>query len=355
MGSVVEAIARKEASLDQRNMAAEFSRLARIKLKHGSNLLPGELRESEDFRRSTPRIQKILTDLTVRAPVAAGTTTGVGTQLTEYKNIMEAWASSLIGSGSIFDTVKAAGALPVPLRQRVVAITAAPTPGSPAELSQKLVSELSLVAGQLEPVKATALVALSDELAQFSEPSALAIFETELRTAIVREVDSRFLSYLVSQTTPQASAGATAANQLTDHTTMLNLLDVSSTSRIFRVVSVARAQTLAPILTSGGDLLYPNYGPRGGLGLMQVEMLTSNSVPANREVWLVADRIAIADEGIEVRPSRQATIQMNTTPDSPPTGSTVAISLWQHNLWGLLCERFFAAFVRGRGVASLSF
>jgi hypothetical protein len=51
----------------------------------------------------------------------------------------------------------------------------------------------------------------------------------------------------------------------------------------------------------------------------------------------------------------QATIQMDTAPDSPPTGSTNVISLWQNNLVGLIAERFFTVTkVRSNSVVTVT-
>ena len=38
--------------------------------------------------------------------------------------------------------------------------------------------------------------------------------------------------------------------------------------------------------------------------------------------------------------SDQASVQMDTAPDSPPTASTALVSLWQMNFVGLRAERW---------------
>jgi hypothetical protein len=46
---------------------------------------------------------------------------------------------------------------------------------------------------------------------------------------------------------------------------------------------------------------------------------------------------------------------MDTAPDSPPTGSTNVISLWQNNLVGLIAERFFTVTkVRSNSVVTVT-
>jgi hypothetical protein len=46
---------------------------------------------------------------------------------------------------------------------------------------------------------------------------------------------------------------------------------------------------------------------------------------------------------------------MESAPDSPPTGATVMLSLWQNDLVALRMERFFGfTLMRSNGAASLS-
>jgi hypothetical protein len=46
------------------------------------------------------------------------------------------------------------------------------------------------------------------------------------------------------------------------------------------------------------------------------------------------------DGGVNIDVSQEATVELNTVPTSPPTASSVLISLWQQNLIGLRAERF---------------
>ena len=49
----------------------------------------------------------------------------------------------------------------------------------------------------------------------------------------------------------------------------------------------------------------------------------------------------MADDGqVTIDASREASLQMECAPDSPPTGSTVLISLWQQNAVAIKAERF---------------
>jgi hypothetical protein len=51
----------------------------------------------------------------------------------------------------------------------------------------------------------------------------------------------------------------------------------------------------------------------------------------------------------------EASVQLDSAPDSPPSASTTTVSLWQENLFGLKAERFFAAEkITSTGVAVLT-
>jgi hypothetical protein len=72
-------------------------------------------------------------------------------------------------------------------------------------------------------------------------------------------------------------------------------------------------------------------------------------------ILLDSAEILLADAGVEFSTSEQATVQMSTTPDSPVTASTELVSLWQHDLLGILCTRYvYWARRRDGAVAFLS-
>jgi hypothetical protein len=58
-----------------------------------------------------------------------------------------------------------------------------------------------------------------------------------------------------------------------------------------------------------------------------------------------AASVAVSVEAVRIDASSQASVQMDTSPDSPSTASTNLVSLWQSDLRALLVERFLP---RGR-------
>jgi hypothetical protein len=68
-------------------------------------------------------------------------------------------------------------------------------------------------------------------------------------------------------------------------------------------------------------------------------VIVSESV-GPRIVKIDAGGIFFGDAGVEFDMSRNATIQMNSTPDNPTVASTVEVSLWQADLVGLRTVRY---------------
>src|SRR6185436_2855978 len=58
-------------------------------------------------------------------------------------------------------------------------------------------------------------------------------------------------------------------------------------------------------------------------------------------VAINANEVLVADDGgVSIDVSREASLQMDSAPDSPETASTVMVSLWQRNMVAIKAERF---------------
>ena len=81
-----------------------------------------------------------------------------------------------------------------------------------------------------------------------------------------------------------------------------------------------------------------------------IPVVVSNNV-GNRVILLHAPSILFADEGgVRVDVSREATVQMDSTPTDTVDATTVYQSLWQRNLIGLKAERMIT-WIRARTAA----
>jgi hypothetical protein len=97
-----------------------------------------------------------------------------------------------------------------------------------------------------------------------------------------------------------------------------------------------------------GNKEFPDIGVLGG-SIEGIPVLTSENIVATGGsptdgypiVALNSREILLADDGgVTIDVSREASLQMDTAPDSPLTTSTIQVSLWQQNLVAFKAERF---------------
>lgn len=107
------------------------------------------------------------------------------------------------------------------------------------------------------------------------------------------------------------------------------------------VLNPRTAVALGTLRDSGGALAFPYVHARGGT-LLGVPAVVSSAVPitddssAKTSVLLVdSARIAFARGPVEFAIARHASIQMS---DSPTTGATTLVNLWERNLTALRAE-----------------
>jgi HK97 family phage major capsid protein len=291
----------------------------------------------------------------MKAAVDAGQTSGTwGGALADYVEIAADFIASL-RQISVFDRLLAGGMRKVPLKTNVRIYTGA-TAEQADENAALPVTRLTVGLEALEPVKAIALIVLSEELLRADRDGNEAIFGSELRRAIVAATDKTFLEILFADVDGIASTGSTAVQILADLEAMLGAIDLSATSVPYWVGSANLAGKLATKGTTTGAQAFPGMTPMGGelLGLPflvtdQLEDLTSGE-----ELGLIdASVIGANAETIEVDTSNQATVEID---DDPQGGAgAVQTSLWQCNLASLRAKRYFAATkMRTRGVALLT-
>jgi hypothetical protein len=206
----------------------------------------------------------------------------------------------------------------------------------------------------LEPKKSAATIVVTKELVELS--GAQQLFANELTKAVVAATDSNFIAALIAATTPSASAGATLANITTDFDTLFSAVTTSASSRLFYVTSANNMKSIMVKANTAGAPVFPNLGINGGELFPGVTAIASDSISSSAALLFDATAIVGNSEAIIPGRSEQGTLQMESTaPDSPPTASTVMLSLWQNDLLALRMERFFGFTVmRSSGVASLS-
>jgi len=194
--------------------------------------------------------------------------------------------------------------------------------------------------------KLEVIVALSRELERLGDPGAQTITTTTV-ARLVTFLDQQFLDpavTLIAGTRPASitngatsitSTGGTAAQIIADLTALEQAITTSFRSPVW-VMQPKTAYTIASRLANVGT---PTDIPRSLFG---IPLVLSDNSP--KQITLIdASEILFSDDGgIEVDVSEQATIEMDGTPTSPPTASTVTVALWQNNLIAVKVLRWIA-------------
>jgi HK97 family phage major capsid protein len=279
-----------------------------------------------------------------RAAVQPGSTSSDtwGADLANYQTLANAFAESIRNYGA-FDKLIAGGMRVVPMRTRVGAITVGATGATAAQFHAKVVSKLTVSSGTLTEQKASVIIAVTQELARFGDTMALDLFQRELAAGLGVETDESFLQALQSGASTFPSTGATAEGIRNDLRAALNLITTGIRSKLWLIVPPGILKTLAVVHTNAGDATFNDLHVTNGGNISGIEVVPSDGCPASTMLLVDSSQVVVANEGITIDASEQASIQMeDTTMDSPPTSSTAYVSLWQQNWVGLRAERWFA-------------
>lgn len=241
----------------------------------------------------------------------------------------------------------------VPLNVKFPRQTGAASVGWTREGSTIQVSALAFDEISLPPAKIAGLVAISRELARSSDPAAEQLVERDLGRAIAAFLDRQFLDPTVAAIDGQtpasvthggvsvAASGTTAAAFKSDANELLR--QMTAAGGVFASPAWVMSPRMAISLAMMG--VDPHISLSGG-SLFGVPLLTSTDAPSSGDSpdndtisLLDAAGISVADGGLQVTTSDQGTVQLSTAPDSPATGSTVEVSLWQQGLVGILATR----------------
>jgi HK97 family phage major capsid protein len=319
----------------------------------GSRLEAAEY--AKRWKDSTPEVAMIL-----KAAVDAGTTTDSAwaAPLVVYNNLASEFIE-LLRPATIIGRIT--GFRRVPFNVTMPRQLSGSTVNWVGQGAPKPVGELSFDQVSLGMAKAAGIIVISEELARSSDPSAEAIVGQDLRARIAEFLDEQFINpavAAVANVSPAAvtngasvidSTGVTAAALRADFASALAVWSAADLSIAGGVVVMTETQAirLSMIMNAFGQPEFPGLTATGGT-LFGLPVIASENVPAeggspagNRIVLLKPGEILLADDGgIMLDVSREASVQMNTTPDNPATASTVMVSLWQNNLVGLRAERF---------------
>lgn len=310
---------------------------------------------NEQWMSETPDIATIL-----KTAVNAGTTTDStwAGPLVVYQNMTQEFIDYLRPLTIIG---RIPGLRRVPFKIKIPRQTGAATVNWVGEGKVKPLTSIAFDTVTMEFAKIAGIIPLTEELVRFSSPSAEALVREELANAIVQFMDSQFVdptkaandvspASITNLVTPITAGGTTAAAFRLDVKTLMAgfLSNNYNTAGLVWLMTQQQALALSLMVNSLGQPQFPGISLNGGT-LAGLPVVTSENIPATGGsptdggaiILLNARDILLADDGqVTIDASREASLQMDTAPDSPPTASTNLISLWQHNMVAIKAERY---------------
>jgi len=269
-----------------------------------------------------------------RAAQSGGAISNVGPSSTE---LWRAFVDASKHYGA-FDRILG-DAFKVSLYAQRVSIFTSVSASAVSEGAAKPLKRMTLSANDMTPAKATALVVMTNELIEQLTDAGVQALGRELRTAVAVGSDTALLSALTGETA-EAMGADSFTGALEDIEELLRLLRLGVGSKPYLIVTPEYSKALAiQAVANGVTTLGWNGGEIAG-----VEVLVSDAQTADKISMVDATGLAVADGGIELRSSEQATIQMDTAPTQETTTPTQSqqVSMFQTNSRALLGERSFA-------------
>jgi len=312
---------------------------------------------------TTPQVETMLrmpVDVIEKAAVSAGSTTDPtwAEPLVQYQNMASEFIEYLRPLTIIG---RLEGFRRVPFKVKVPRQTGGASVNWVGEGRVKPLSSLAFDSVTLDFAKVAGIVPLTEELVRFSSPSAEELVRADLAAAIAQFIDAEFIdpgnaatdvspasvTYGVS---PITATGTTAAAFRADVKAMFAAMLAANQqiSAGYWIMTQTQALAFSLMQNALGQSEFPGITMTGGtlLGfpVITTENLTaSTGSPADGYpiVFVMPGEILLADDGgVSIDMSREASLQMESAPDSPVTASTVTVNLWQHNMVAIKAERF---------------
>ena len=316
---------------------------------------PADVAKAQSWHDQMPEIERVL-----RTAVAAGTTTDTtwASPLVEDQNLVSEYAE-ILRAGSIIGRIP--GLTRVPFNVKIPRETTAASVNWIGEGKVKPVSAMAFDQITLAFHKIAGIVPVTEELFRFSSPAIEGIIRNSLTGSIIALMDRDFLDPTKAATdvspasvtngvTPITATGTNADALRADLGTLLAEYTEANLSlaTLVLIMTASQAMKIALMRNTLGQREFEGLGRDGGSleGIPVVvseNMVATGGSPADGGLIIAmnARDVLLADDGgVNIDVSREATLQMETTPDSPAVAGTVLVSLWQHNMIALKAERF---------------
>lgn len=326
------------------------------------NIPAWQIAEGKGWGDDIVSLLKLPKDEIMKAAIAPATTTDStwAGPLVTYNNLQEEFIE-LLRPLTVIERIP--GLRRVPFNIKVPRETGTTTAywvgqGSPKPLSQGAFDTVTL-----DFTKIAGITTMTQELLKFSRPNAEPILINSLTKAIAYLMDRDFLdpskavatgvspASITNGATSITATGSTADAFRTDFASLISQFSLNNNGSVADLVIImtqTQALRLGLMRNDFGAKEFPDLGIGGG-SIEGIPVVTSENIVANggspTDGWPIvamrASDILLADDGaVDVDISTEASLQMDSAPDSPNTASTVLMSLWQNNLVGIRCERF---------------
>jgi HK97 family phage major capsid protein len=327
-----------------------FTRYAMALAASRGNLIQAEQIAKTHFGDTTPEVVTVL-----KAAVAAGTTQDAtwAKPLVEYQNMASEFIE-LLRPETIIGEID--GFRRVPFNIKMPRQTSGASAGWVGEGAPKPVSKLGFDNITMPWAKIAVIIAITEELARFSDPSAEALVRTDMIAAIAEFMNQQFIDPTV--TALQGIRPASITNGAPNSASSGTDFDAAMTDIGKALTAMATAQIPGPYVwvmnprtkialslmrTSQDVFAFPSIAANNTL--MGYPIVDSQQVgitgtaPGTTFIVLMAPgQIFLADDGqVTLDVSREASVQMDS---APTAGASALVSLWQNNLIGLRAERF---------------
>lgn len=300
---------------------------------------------AKQWKDSTPEVEIVL-----KAAVAAGTTTDPAWAgpLVQYQD-MAAEFIELLRPATIVGRIE--GMRRVPFNVRVPGQTTGSSVGWVGEGKPAPVSALAFNTTTLGFSKVAGIVAITEELARFSTPSAEGVIQQDLISTISQFLDQQFIDPAVAaganglspasitngvKAIPASGKDAAAVRADVKKVFQAYIAANLSVAGAVWIMSETTALSLSLMLNALGQPEFPGLTMAGGtfFGLPAIlsQTVGDNIVLAKASEILFAD-----DGGVTLDVSREASLQMDS---APVAGATELVSLWQNGFIAMKAERF---------------
>jgi HK97 family phage major capsid protein/HK97 family phage prohead protease len=330
-----------------------FARFAKCIALSKGNLMQAEHIAKNQYPEDN-RIQNV-----IKAAVAAGTTTGTtwAAPLVDYTNLTSDFIEFLrpktvigrFGQGGI------PALRQIPFNVKISGQTSGGASYWTGEGAGKGLMKTDFNNIEFGYSKVAAISVLTEELLRFSNPAAEMLVRDTMVAALVERLDADFINpakaavagvspaSITNGLTAVAASGTTIEAAKTDIKALFGKFitaKLSLTSGVW-IMHPSMALSLGMASNALGQPEFPGLNMNGGV-LMGMPVIVTEHTASGTIVLVAANEIYIAQDGVMVDASREASLEMSDAPTVNSGTSTGAslVSMFQTNSVALRCEQY---------------